>query len=712
MKDLCYLGDYCIDFSSNKISVGSKQWQVEPKLMAVLACLIHARGEVVTKDILLETAWPDTVATQDVLTRAISELRKIFGDNPKEPRFIETIYKKGYRLLATPKSEDQPPAIQAMPIASHTPEKIPNSRNSGSRWLPFLIGAAVIFGGGLWLTAPWKKAGSPTVLADLARPIPVTSLAGHEYRSPISPDGHRIAFIWGGEDPESAHHIYLKTIDEEGVHQFTQGPGFVDFPAWSPDGKYLAFTRSSRQGSELLIKPVIGGEERMLLRIEGSFFGLDWSPDGQRLAYGAATTPIAPYQIFTFSLQTYQATPVSFPTGQIQGDSGPIWHRDGQGLAFIRSWNLGGENDVFWVALDPQGQPTDQPKQLTFDRLPIAGISWLPDEQGLIMITHKDGYSNLSQWSPKSSVVKSIPVSPGFLMDPYVDPNGTCITFTQKSSEQNIWTQPLTAQNDEGKKQLIFSTYPDLSPIVSPTGNHIAWISLRSGYREIWVADAMGQKPQQVSRFEGGHLESPKWAPDGESVLVTFTQDGRSEISQVPIHGGKATFLTDASSKEALGFLPPNSPWLYFTSNRKDGWQVWRKHLQTKEVEQVTTHGGYASAMTAQGDLIYTKFGIRGIWKQPADGGDESLLVENFLPRDYGLWLIRDDSLYYLIWKHGHHELYRQNLNSGEREWVTQIGWIGWEPQGFSLSQDGSHLIFGQCEKFESDIMMVKLAKR
>ena len=74
--------------------------QVQPKIMDVLVLLSGSPGEVVTKERLLGTVWAGTHVTEHVLSRAISELRKIFDDDAQRPRFIETIPKVGYRLIA------------------------------------------------------------------------------------------------------------------------------------------------------------------------------------------------------------------------------------------------------------------------------------------------------------------------------------------------------------------------------------------------------------------------------------------------------------------------------------------------------------------------------------------------------------------------------------------------------------------------------------
>lgn len=84
----------------NTVSSNGTTAHVEPKVMEVLVCLAAQPGEPVSKEHLLRTVWPDTFVSDDVLTRSISELRRTFADDAKDSRFIQTIPKKGYRLVA------------------------------------------------------------------------------------------------------------------------------------------------------------------------------------------------------------------------------------------------------------------------------------------------------------------------------------------------------------------------------------------------------------------------------------------------------------------------------------------------------------------------------------------------------------------------------------------------------------------------------------
>lgn len=82
------------------VQCGDQRLHVEPKVMDVLQCLARRAGEVVTRDDLMSSVWGGTVVTDDVLTRCISELRTLLGDTDRERRFIRTIPKRGYSLIA------------------------------------------------------------------------------------------------------------------------------------------------------------------------------------------------------------------------------------------------------------------------------------------------------------------------------------------------------------------------------------------------------------------------------------------------------------------------------------------------------------------------------------------------------------------------------------------------------------------------------------
>lgn len=94
------VGRWLVAPSLNSISCKGTTVRLEPKVMEVLVCLARNAGETLAKEMLFQSVWPDTFVTDDVLTHSISELRRVFQDDAREPRIIQTVSKRGYRLVA------------------------------------------------------------------------------------------------------------------------------------------------------------------------------------------------------------------------------------------------------------------------------------------------------------------------------------------------------------------------------------------------------------------------------------------------------------------------------------------------------------------------------------------------------------------------------------------------------------------------------------
>jgi TolB-like protein/DNA-binding winged helix-turn-helix (wHTH) protein/tetratricopeptide (TPR) repeat protein len=94
------VGAWMVDPSLNSVSCDGTTVRLEPKVMQVLVCLAENAGQTISKETLFKSVWPDTFVTDDVLKHSIFELRRVFSDDPREPKFIQTVAKRGYRLIA------------------------------------------------------------------------------------------------------------------------------------------------------------------------------------------------------------------------------------------------------------------------------------------------------------------------------------------------------------------------------------------------------------------------------------------------------------------------------------------------------------------------------------------------------------------------------------------------------------------------------------
>lgn len=155
---------------ANEIQGPDGQIRLNPKAMHVLVLLAEHAGQVVAKQALIDGVWEGVHVGDEVLTNAIYELRKAFGDKARNPRFIQTVHRSGYKLLpnvawqASPPMAPSPdPGEPPTPLADATVAAPSTSGANGTspppawrRWVPLAAVAAVLATAG-WIMAikPW-----------------------------------------------------------------------------------------------------------------------------------------------------------------------------------------------------------------------------------------------------------------------------------------------------------------------------------------------------------------------------------------------------------------------------------------------------------------------------------------------------------------------------------------------------------------------------
>ena len=289
MQNGFLVGDsHRVEPSLNSVTGPAGTIRLEPKVMQVLVLLAGHAGQVVAKERLIQTVWPDTFVTDDVLTRAISELRRVFGDEVKESRFIQTIPKSGYRLIArvSPRGADQDIAAPgrpvhletaaaaddhdiadarieredaSKPIASTRPAADGAAEPSARRrerlaWMTaaaLLLGAAALLaiatGWASWLGRHWPTAHRESAVARLSLKIEGDTaenlrLQVDRFFTPfaLSPDGTRLVFRARGNGRSQ---LFLRELSGFETRPIP-GTEMATTPFFSPDGQWIGFWRA------------------------------------------------------------------------------------------------------------------------------------------------------------------------------------------------------------------------------------------------------------------------------------------------------------------------------------------------------------------------------------------------------------------------------------------------------------------------------------
>jgi TolB-like protein/DNA-binding winged helix-turn-helix (wHTH) protein/tetratricopeptide (TPR) repeat protein len=146
------IGEWLVTPALDSISRGTETHKLEPRTMRLLMCLANSAGEVVSVEYLLTEVWTGVIVGSASVYQAVSQLRKLLGDQDPEPTYIATVPRKGYRLIAAVRpieaaqpieaaSETAPLADATRPVAPEAPARPPAARR---RWALFALGGIVL----------------------------------------------------------------------------------------------------------------------------------------------------------------------------------------------------------------------------------------------------------------------------------------------------------------------------------------------------------------------------------------------------------------------------------------------------------------------------------------------------------------------------------------------------------------------------------------
>ena len=145
------VGAWRVEPGLNTVARNGTTLRLESKVMEVLLCLAEHAGEAVSKEKLLQTVWPGTFVSDDVLFRSVSELRRILEDDAREPTIIQTIPKRGYRLVAPVEWVDE--------VQESKAEASPETRVAVVNTRKFWLGALVVISAAVLLVLLGANAG-------------------------------------------------------------------------------------------------------------------------------------------------------------------------------------------------------------------------------------------------------------------------------------------------------------------------------------------------------------------------------------------------------------------------------------------------------------------------------------------------------------------------------------------------------------------------
>lgn len=565
--------------------------------------------------------------------------------------------------------------------------------------------------------------------AEPLKVIPLTTLPGKELSPAFSPDGKQVAFVWTGEQDDN-YDIYVKLIGVGEPLRLTNNLVHEMSPTWSPDGRYIAFLRGTGEGKGFYLVPALGGAERKLSDAYGWTQGgvmsqaVAWSPDGRTLALVDKAAEDEPWCIYLLSLETGERRKFTTPPAQTDGDTTVAFSPDGRTLAFVRSHNLVGDVDVYLAPGDIYLAPVagGNAVRLTFGEKTINGLAWTPDGAELVFSSQRGESGRPILWSVPAAGGTPTPIverTGDAVFDPSISGQGNRLAFAQMSYDFNIYRVEFTGQPGGRRKagtptSLISSTRTESDPRFSPDGRRVVFISNRSGNSNMWVCDADGKNPAQLT--DGLYVDMPSWSPDGRLVAFNSVAGGNSDIYAIGSDGGAVRRLTTDSSAETSPSWSPDGRWLYFSSNRTGRAEVWRMPVAGGAAVQLTHGGGFNPVASPDGHTVYYLHGEKEawLWSVSTEGGVETPVMGNPEEGKWmepGNWTVAERGIYFLEGNLGVEYIFK--FFDFETRRATPLMTLGkpcgrFPMIGLTVAPDEGSILYAQCNKLDLDLMLVE----
>ena len=707
-------GIFELDIAAGELRKSGMRLKLQDQPLQILVMLLKTPGEIVTREALRDTLWPaDTFVEFDhSLNTAVKKLRQALGDDADNPRFIETIPRKGYKFIA-PVQFDAERAVQASepvsPVESEPALETAASEAKSRRHLWWFAAGGVlmlIVIAVLLYLVPINSSHPASAVSFK----PLTWYPGDEMTPSLSPDNTRVAFAWHKENDPSMH-IYVKVIGTEEPVAITTGNTLNAFPAWSPDGRFIAFRRlcvplirqiqltnvqsCDETATGIFLIPSVGGPERLLhattpIAAEGQ---LSFSPDGKRLLF--ADMDKGRWTIFSLSLDDLTVHRLTDPV-TASGDTEPAFSPDGKWIAFSRD-----TKDAPNVYVMPA--EGGSPRAVThWSENPIlAGLSWTADSKSVV-------YGGISLWRVRVSDGSRQQISNAmFSFSPYVQ--GNQLVYSESTWIENIFRIEIDGLKLKEIKPLITSSRIDQSAQYSADGKTLTFQSARSGAFEVYRANADGSNQMQLTRSNGGLSGTPSFTPDGKWIVFDSRPKGNADIMAVSPEGGSPRFLTTDSTNEVVPSVSHDGRWLYFASDRSGAFNIWKQPLEGGPATQLTFQGGFAPRESTDRHWIYYAKGVNegGIWRVPVSGGKEEFVVPN--PDGYWGFFALGSQGIYLVNGEGFSPSTLSYFDFASRK-VTKISELpksinGGSP-GMGISPDGKILTMTMVASRNSDIVL------
>ena len=698
-----------MDLRSGELRKDGRKIRLQTQPFQLLAVLVDNAGEVVTRDEVCRALWrADTFVDFDhSVAAAVNKIREALCDSAENPRFIETVPKRGYRFIGKIKPE----APVVMPVANRVqaaePMAIPAAKTwNRNKWALGMAGVAAAAACAvliIWLARkPADSRSDAHVNSAAMTMVPFTSYPGWETTPSFSPDSSRIAFSWddrkSNRSGKPRYDLYVKAIGSETLLRLTHHPSDWISSAWSPDGTQIAFHRLAADDNGIYVVPALGGPERRLIATHTPYdlaAPINWSPDGKWIGYADRQIGRPGDRAYLLNVETLESH--EFPHDpDCRHEEELTFSHSGQELAIVCVHNTA---EFEYLITDLQGKSR---RPLTTRHEFPCGLTWSADDQSLIVAAFDANRDAVYEIRVSDGEVHKIPGLEG--ESPAISNDGRKLAISAADNHLSIWRKDL--QHPEVPSvQMYSSTRPQNAAEYSPDGKSVAFDSERSGTWSVWMADSEGSNLVQISREEPAFY--PRWSPDSKKIVFEMFDNAT---------GFWGAYIADISDRVAhklktnihvleFPYWSHDGKWIYFVGYEGNGHNLYRCPAEGGDATLLFGSMDWLAAIESfDGKHLYVSDGT--IMMLAPDRPEAAPQKVPQMPDVPGLsqWAVvaegiycrplgnpRSISFYDFATKHTR-ELFKADKDLGA---------------GMSISPDGRYMLYSQVDESNAGIMLV-----
>ncbi len=624
--------------------------ELDPKISALLSLFAQNPGQVFSRDELLDRVWQGSIVNDNTINWSISQLRKALSDDPKDPQFIQTISKRGYRLVADVRQLQQQTSSQEPTTAS---------KAKATAKTPYKLIAAVIALGVLSIFAWYWYSPTTATSTKVTSTSPLTNLPGQEKSGDISEDGLLLVFL---HRPEGAANFqpYLQPLKENLRFAETTATGQKEtatvnssrsvnaFPLiqdgydylqimWGHDPYHLLTVRRRNEKCEVVAIALnldrhTLSQERLLRQCHASgFTRIAMDKKQQQLYFTDRAQDTSPYSLFSYDLNSDQIALLQTPDIEGPGYRFIDFNAATQQLLLLQNnyWR-----ETSFVEMSPASGEVRELFNLEsvyFSAYWGAKPHTLWLNWGNDMVLEYNTNNQTSHMLLQSSFGWNHdfrPVSSNKAIFVVTDSNPTDLTIWQAGNVKKLTTP-----------------FAESYPTFSPKTGRLAFVSNRSGLPQIWLQEPGQKQAQQLSDSkEYMEVHDISWSVD-ETSLVGVSKDS---VGLLAFAQQNYKVLVNNGSKPFFPALSPQQSTVAVSHVKDEKWHInlYPVHDEMPASEPVATIvDGFQAQFQTESTVLFTHFKKPGIWTYDVALSKQEQLWQEF-PAD-AHWQLDGDNLVY-----------------------------------------------------------------